>query len=186
MRRQSLLRHGRRSVGLAAIVALVGVWTVSATTTATDPMALSAELDGRPIALGDVSRYFCHDRAYPVIHCFGTAPERDQDLELAGAAAKPAPGGDSAEATTAAAYPYVRWFLDANFGGPSFDASIAYSDLGIVGWNDRISSFSTYQGGHPRWWRDIGFTGGSWDWGTTSVPYVGDAANDKFSSVERL
>lgn len=108
--RHPLLRRGRRSFGLAAIVALVAVWTVSATTTATDPMALVAELDGRPIALGDVSRYFCHDRAYPVIRCFGTSLARDRDLELVGAVAKPTSGGDSAEATTAAAYPYVRWF----------------------------------------------------------------------------
>lgn len=186
MRRQPPPRHGRGSIGLAAVVALVAVWAVTATTAAADPMALRAELDGRPIPLGDVSRYFCHDRAYPVIRCFGTAPERDRDVELAGAAALAGPGGDSADAITTVAYPYVRWFLDANYGGPSFDASIAYSDLGILRWNDKISSFSTYPGGHPRWWQNVGFAGSPWDWGTTSVPYVGDAANDKFSSVERL
>jgi hypothetical protein len=186
MRRHSLLQHGRRSVGLAGIVALATVWIASGATTAADPMALTAELDGRPIALGDVSGYHCHDRAYPVIRCFGTALERDRDEGVPEAATKPAMDGDSAEAIAAATDSYVRWYLDANYGGPSFDASLAYSDLGSVGWNDKISSFSTYPGGHARWWRDVGLTGGSWDWGTTSVPYVGDAANDKFSSVERL
>ena len=186
MNRPSPLQHGRRSVGLAAVVALVAAWIVSATTTAADPTALTAELDGRPIALGDVSAYHCHDRAYPVIRCFSTALERDRNEGLAGAATKPASDGARVEAIAAAAYPYVRWYLDANYGGPSFDATIAYSDLRSLGWNDKISSFSTYSGGHPRWWRDVGFTGSPWDWGTTSVPYVGDAANDKFSSVERL
>ena len=150
------------------------------------PEGPKAELDGRPITLGDVSAYYCHDRAYPVIRCFGTSLERDRNEGLAGAATKPAPDSDNANAITTAAYPYVRWYLDANYGGPSFDASIAYSNLGSLGWNDKISSFSVYPGGHPRWWRDVGLTGGSWDWGTTSVPYVGDAANDQFSSVGRL
>lgn len=186
MKRHSLLRHGRRPVGLAAVIALVAVWTVSTTTTAADPMALKAELDGRPIALRDVSGYHCHDRAYPVIRCFSTALERDRDEGLASAATIPAPAGNGVEAITTAAIAYVRWYLDANYGGPSFDASIAYSDLRTIGWNDKISSFSTYPGGHPRWWRDGGFTGSLWDWGTTSVPYVGDAANDQFSSVGRL
>lgn len=178
--------HRRKSGGLAAVVALMAVWAVNASATAADPMALAAELDGRPIALGDVSRYFCHDRAYPVIRCFGTSPERGRDEGLADATTKPTSDGDNPEAIMAAAYPYVRWYLDANYGGPSFDATIAYSDLGLVGWNDKISSFSTYPGGHPRWCQDAGLTGAYWDWGTASISYVGDAANDKFSSVERL
>ena len=73
MNRPSPLQHGRRSVGFASVIALVAVWTVSAATTAADPMAITAELDGQPIALRDVSGYHCHDRAYPVIRCFSTA-----------------------------------------------------------------------------------------------------------------
>ncbi len=63
-------------------------------------------------------------------------------------------------------------------GGPSF---------GVIGWNDKISSFLTYSAGHPRWSRDVGFTPVSWDLTVgVSVPYVGAGANDQFSSVKRL
>ena len=127
MRSHSLLHHGRRSVGLAGIVALVTVWIASGATTATDQMALTAELDGRPIALADVSDYHCHDRAYPVIRCFGTAFERDRDEGLPEAATKAAMDGDSAEAIAAAMDSYVRWYMDANYGGPSFDVSLSLS-----------------------------------------------------------
>ena len=189
MGRHSPRRHRGWALGVAAVVALAAAsaayaTTTAANTTAADQMALRAELDGRPIALIDVSRFHCHDRAYPVIRCFGTALERDRDEGVADAATKPATDGGGAEAITAAAIPYVRWYLDANYGGPSFDAYIDYRDLGSLGWNDKISSFRTFLGAHPRWWRDIGFTGTSWDWGSTPVLYVGDAANDRFSSVD--
>jgi hypothetical protein len=184
MGRHSPRRRRGWALGVAAIATLAAAWAASATATAADPTALRAELDGRPIGLADVSRYHCHDRAYPLIRCFDTALERDRDEGVVGATTKPATNGDVAEAITAAAIPYVRWYLDANYGGPSFDAYIDYRDLGSVGWNDKISSFQTVLGAHPRWWRDLGFVGTSWDWGSTSVPYVGDAANDRFSSVD--
>lgn len=186
MGRHSLRLRRGWSLAVAAVVALASASTPSATTTAANPMALRAELDGRPIALADVSRFHCHDREYPLIRCFGTALERDRNEGVAGAATKPAVDGDGAEVSAAAAYPYVRWYLDASYAGPSFDAYFDYRDLGSVGWNDKISSFQTFFGAHPRWWRDLSFTGTSWDWGTTSVPYVGDAANDRFSSVDLL
>lgn len=158
----------------------------AAGTPAVHPPAIQAELNGHAISLADVSRSHCHDLAYPLIRCFLTPVERDADEAAVAMAMSPgrsAPFGAAASAIS----PYVRWYLDANSGGPSFDASVVYSDLGVIGWNDKISSFMTYAGGHPRWWRDVGFTPVSWDWGVgVSVAYVGNAANDQFSSVERL
>src|SRR5258706_9678122 len=34
---------------------------------------LAADLDGKAITLGQVGNHFCHDFAYPKIHCFSTA-----------------------------------------------------------------------------------------------------------------
>lgn len=181
---------GYRSFGVGLVLVLVSVSSVQAAATPADPPAMRAELGGRAISLGDVSRFHCHDLASPLIRCFETPAERDADeAAMAVAMLADRPG---ALGTTGSTYPYVRWYLDANYGGPSFDASVAYADLGTIGWNDKISSFltysgGTYSGGHPRWWRDVGFAGVSWDWGVgVSVSYVGDAANDQFSSVERL
>lgn len=175
-----------RTLGMGIVLALLSVSPVQAAATpAGSPPVIRAEVGGRPIPLADVARFHCHDLASPLIRCFPTSAERDAD-EAAIAAIGASPDGAPTLASSSVISPYVRWYLDANSGGPSFDASIAYSDLGAIGWNDKISSFLTYAGGHPRWWRDVGFTPVSWDWGIgVSVPYVGDAANDQFSSVER-
>lgn len=168
-----------RGLLVGVIVASGLVWVAVPTSAASDPAEVRAVLNGKPIALADVSRYHCHDRAYPLIRCFRASADRDLD-ELTRAT----PEGSAA--LSAVGTPYVRWYADKNLGGSSFDAYVSYSNLGDIGWNDAISSFSTYPGGHARWSQDIGFGGMRWDWGSASISYVGDAANDKFSSVERL
>lgn len=160
---------------LAAILAL----GVAATAAAGSPAGggeRRAQLDGRAISLDEVAQFHCHDRDFPVIRCFASAAERDRDMvEL----------GRSAELV--AVTQYVTWYADANYGGtPSFTAFWSEPDLTIYGWNDKISSFRTSNGGHPRWWQDVGYGGAGWDWGTLSMAYVGDSANDQFSGVERL
>lgn len=165
-----------------AVLTITSVWAVGPASAASDPAAVRAVLNGKPIALGDVALYHCHDRAYPVIRCFLTPADRDAD-EVRTTTGAP----ESGAALGLTADPYVRWYRDAGaVSGPSFVAYFTYSNLGDIGWNDVISSFSTYPGGHPRWWQDAGLRGTYWDWGAASISYVGDAANDKFSSVERL
>lgn len=168
---------------VGAVLTMALVWAAEPASAASDPAVVRAVLNGKPIALGDVARYHCHDRAHPVIRCFPTPAERDADEARVGTTTG---ATESGAAQSFAAEPYVRWYLDAGAGGPSFVAYFTYSNLSDIGWNDAISSFSTYPGGHPRWWQDAGPTGPYWDWGTASISYVGDAANDKFSSVERL
>jgi hypothetical protein len=160
---------------MAALLAL----SVGSTAVAGSPTGAPerrAQLDGHPIPLSDVARFHCHDRDFAVIRCFGSAAERDRDLvEL----------GRSGELVAVTAY--VTWYADGNWREPpSFTALWSEPDLTTWGWNDKISSFRTLYGGHPRWWQDVDKKGASWDWGTSSISYVGDAANDKFSSVERL
>jgi hypothetical protein len=158
---------------MAALLAL----SVASTATAGSPAGgpeRRAELDGQPIALTDVARHHCHNRDLPLIRCFADAAERDRDMVARSA--------ELADAT-----PFVTWYADANFvKPPSFTAYSSESDLSRYGWNDKISSFHVLNGGHPRWWQDAGNHGTWWDWGSVSISYVGDGANDKFSSVERL
>lgn len=177
-----------RAVGveLALALALASIVTVQAAGSPATASAIQGEVDGHPIAVTEVPRFHCHDLASPVIRCFTTAAARDAD-EAAVVRALALGGTHTTGATAVTSTPYVRWYLDADYGGPSFDAFLPYRDLGTIGWNDKISSFTTYAGGHARWWRDIGFAGASWDWGAgVSVPNVGSAANDQFSSVGRL
>ncbi len=175
MRRVRSFRQRGGLLALAAILAL----SVASTAAAGSPaggVERRAQLDGRAIALADVARYQCHDRDFPVIRCFTTSAERDRDMVAQTA---------STELVTVTQY--VTWYADANYREPpSFAAYWSEPDLTIYGWNDKISSFRTFNGGHPRWWQDVGNKGSAWDWGTLSMAYVGDAANDQFSGVERL
>ncbi len=141
---------GRRFVGrihtsgIGLVLALVSVSSAQAASTPAPP-AIQAEVSGRPIPLSDVSRFHCHDLAYPLIRCFLAPVERDAD-EAAVAMAM-SPGGSAPFGAAASAIsPYVRWYLDANNGGASFDASVAYSDLGVIGWNDKISATGSTSG----------------------------------------
>lgn len=173
MGRRRSLRQVGPPLAMAALLAL----SVASTTAAGSPAGgqeRRAQLDGQPIALADVARFNCHDRDLPLIRCFDSAVERDQDLV-------------ARSAELAAVTAYVTWYADANFvKPPSYTAFWSVPDLTGLGWNDKISSFHSLDGGHPRWWRDVDNKGDFWDWGTLSISYVGDAANDKFSSVERL
>jgi hypothetical protein len=137
---------------------------------------LHATLDGAPIPLHSVGEYACHDRGYPVIRCFGTAAARDADL------AAPAPASTASSLQLLSAF--VRWYRDAYYGGPSFEAYNSYPDLSVIGWNKQISSFMTLNGGHPVWWQGTYYTGTGWDWGLASEPTL-DSANDQISSVQK-
>lgn len=183
-----MVRHSlgriRLAKALVATIAAVPFLGAAAPTMNGAPIQLRAELDGRPVALADVSRYDCHGRAYPLIRCFLSAAERDLDLAETGAGNQTASSGGT-DWRLVTAGPYVRWYVDANFAGPSFAAYFSYTHLGAIGWNDRISSFTPSTPGHPRWWGDPGFAGTVWDWGPgVPVAYVGSDANDKFSSAE--
>ncbi|MFZ5853556.1 MAG: hypothetical protein ACOYXS_03495 [Chloroflexota bacterium] len=144
---------GRRFVGrihmlgVGLVLALVSVSSVHAAgTPAVHSPAIQAELNGHAISLADVSRFHCHDLVYPLIRCFLTPVERDAD-EAAVASAGTSPGRSAPFGAAASAIsPYVRWYLDANNGGASFDASVAYADLGVIGWNDKISATGSTSG----------------------------------------
>ena len=151
---------------------------------------LTASLDGRAILLRDVRRFHCHDLAHPVYRCFTTPEGRDRDL-LSVAAADQAPssttfGAPSGELAIQA-FTYAIAYEHINFAGASLAISNPVSDLGPVGWGNRISSFKSTNGGRPMWWDGTGYTGTAWQWGTSYwVSNVGDGANDRFTSVQNV
>lgn len=150
-----------------------------------------AVLDGRPIEAHIVSRYHCHDGTPAEIRCFHTASERDADAAVAESFSGTPLGEvraafDDVSATSSSGY-YVLWYEHANYGGASFLASAPYTNLDIIGWNDVISSFKTVSGQRPKWWEGANYTYTGWQWAHGAwVSYVGNAANDTFSSVKNL
>lgn len=140
-----------------------------------------AVLYGRPIPLNDVVNHHCHDLDAPTYRCFDTEAERDADaLVSPDLEAFLGPLG-SLSFTFALAYTAI------NFGGSSLMVSAPTPDLGVIGWNDTISSFKSTNGGRPKWWAGASYGGTAWQWGTSVwVSYVGDDANDRFTSVKNV
>ena len=131
---------------------------------------VSATLDGKPIPVSEVSRYFCDDFSYPVIRCSRVELVAELRANTMGLLA----GID-----------YVTIFDAAGYGGAWMNVSQDYGTLLTVGWNDRISSFKARNLETGRFWTNW-FSGGTfWDFCCNSqVPYLGPYDNT-FSSVHR-
>ena len=144
------------------------------------PAQAQAVLDGRLIPLVDVVNHHCHDLDVAVYRCFDTEAERDADaLTLLGDGLLGPLGSTSLS--------YALAYSAINYGGSSLLISSSIANLGTIGWNDVISSFKSTNGGRPKWWAAANYSGASWQWVASAwVPYVGDDANDRFSSVKNV
>jgi hypothetical protein len=137
---------------------------------------LRADLEGTSIPLVDVGKHFCHDLDAPAIHCFADLAA----LDAAVASRTPMEVG-------ALAVNYVRVFADRDYGGPAAYLSASYSNLGAIGWNDRISSYKVLIAGKGELREHIDYAGLIDSFCCTQwVTYVGDPYNDKYSSVRTL
>ncbi len=133
-----------------------------------------AVLEGLSIPLSSVASYHCHDEGWPVISCFRSSAERDDDL------ASPSRG-------SLAATQYVTVYADEDYGGGSFTAAYSYGNLGIIGWNNAITSFASLNGQRPKFWDSTDYGLPAWQWSAGgAVPNVGQGANDRFSSMRNV
>ncbi len=175
--------NGRRSrwvIGGAVLGLLALPMTVSAAAAANGVPAVY--LSGQRIDAREAVNYSCHDREYPVIRCFRTAADRA--AEESGLAGAPETAIVGSVGPASLLSPYVRWYRDANFSGPSFDAYVYEPDLAAIGWDNQISSFVPLNGGHPQWWTGSNRSGTKWDWGTASMATLG-SMNDQISSTDK-
>ncbi len=139
---------------------------------------LRATLGGDPLPLERVGLYHCHDLDSPVITCHRTSAQ----LEAAVKGWMDRPGVE--EGVTAVSY--VRVWEHADREGASMYLSQDYANLGSVGWNDRISSLRSVNGGAGTFYHDAQMQGPQYGFCCDEiVENVGSSHNDKFSSVER-
>jgi hypothetical protein len=164
-------RRLRRGVP-AAVAAIICALTLGpATVVGASSSPMTADLDGRPIALSEVAKHSCHDIDYPRIHCFATQAARD---------ASAAPLLASSSAT------YVIVWEDASYAGSSLIISQDYTVLATLGWNDRISSYKAQNSLTGRFWTDWFYFGTAYYFCCNQqVPLLG-VYNDTFSSVQHL
>lgn len=113
------------------------------------PDGLHADLDGKPLDLVNVGAYFCQDFDYPRIHCFSspTALEASVSVTL------------NAAASSATTVNYVIVYEFTSYQGAYMYMSQNYSLLGLIGWNDRISSFRGLNSQAGVFWTDWLYSG---------------------------
>ncbi len=100
---------------------------------AVTPSALRAELEGISIPLSEVAAYHCHDLAYPIIRCYRT------ESALTEAVSGWAPL--QVDSPIPPDPPYIELFDYSYFSGASIYISGDYTNLDIIGWNDRVGSY---------------------------------------------
>jgi hypothetical protein len=130
---------------------------------------LTATLDGKPIPLEDVGKYFCDDFAYPEIQCSRSRLLPDARAMLVGILA----------------VDYVTIYDQAGFGGAYMNISQDYSVLALIGWNDRISSFKARNNETGTFYTDWFYGGGPWSFCCSGQAANLGGANNTFSSVLR-
>jgi hypothetical protein len=166
-------RVARSAIAALILIASIGIPAIVAEERSVQAKA-SATLDGEPISLSAAADYSCHDLEAPIIRCFRDPAEmvKSADKLLAGSASKVLSSG------------YVIAYENSLYGGASRLMSISYDNLGSIGWNDRISSFKSF-GASGAFREHAPPAGFAYSFGTsTQVSYVGDAFNDKFSSLQ--
>lgn len=154
------------TVAATPAVARTGV-PISATA-ARSGEQLTADLDGKPIKLADVGKWYCHDFAYPVIHCFSNPNSLEASTKVALA---------TADVT------YVTVYEFTTYQGAYMHMSQDYSILALIGWNDRISSFVTENSAGGVFWTDWLYSGTRYSFCCYQAVGSLGSFNDTFSSV---
>jgi hypothetical protein len=167
----------RRVLARVAVLTLVAMSMAAAPVADATPGTVTADLDGVAIAVDQIPEHFCHDRAYPVIHCFATP----QGLA---AAFEALDGARIARAATATDYVIV--YSNTSYGGSYLYISQDYDTLVTVGWNDRIRSYRGLNSELGRFWTDWFHSGAALDFCCNSnVPSLSATFDQKITSVYR-
>jgi hypothetical protein len=135
---------------------------------------LRADLDGKPLDLVQVGRYYCEDFDYPVIHCF----TRPAALEATVSAKL---SGMTADSTTSVNYVVVYEYT--SYQGAYMYMSQDYSILATIGWNDRISSLRVLDSSGGVFWTDWLYSGTPWSFCCTNWFSSLGSFDNTFSSV---
>ena len=123
----------RRAVSMfAAIVLVLSFAGPSLADEGDNSPIVTADLAGKPIPVGAIPTYNCHDLEFPRIHCFETT----RDLQLSMSATQRLMGTEGVTATN-----YAVIYDDVSLHGASLHISQDYDTLAVVAWNDRIRSY---------------------------------------------
>ena len=188
--------HSISALRLIAVVAALAVTTVLApATSATElesggPPGVFAELDGRPLKLRDVGKYYCHDFDYPRITCSRNpqVTQRSVDTKVAEAEARVELAADSFATLSMEEEEgghYATIYDGMTFSGSWMVVSQDYDALFWVGWNDRISSFRSRYYGAGSFYTDWYGNGSAWRFCCNQYVSSLGGYDNSFSAVYR-
>lgn len=163
------MRVHTTAVALGLAIALAAF--VPAAAKSTPREEITADLDGVPITLEEVGKWYCDDFNHPAIHCFSTPA----DLE--------------ARATmflSVAAIDYVTVYELGSFAGSYMHMSQDYTALVTIGWNDRISSLKGRNSEQSRFFVDWFYGGSSYSVCCNAQVTSLGGFDNTFSSVRRI
>lgn len=138
----------KRIASAAATLLLVAraATASAATPTPAAPSSIAAELDGRPIPASEISHHYCHDRDYPVIHCYSTPPKLEVAVRRPGVASSTPSSTPESAIQTASTSEYVVIYSGTSYAGAYMYLFQDYDVLALIGWNDRIRSYRSRNG----------------------------------------
>ncbi len=144
---------------------------------------LHADLDGQPIDLVDVGKWYCHDFDFPAIHCYSNPDALADAPTLAKSGTSALRSTDSSLAAAGVTYATVYEFTF--YQGAFMHMAQDYSMLSLIGWNDRISSFVVKNGESGVFWTNWLYSGTRFTFCCNSAFGSLGSFNDTFSSVFR-
>jgi len=155
---------------LAAVASLAAAAAPAANAAEGADPALEAYLDGKPIPLEDVGKYYCDDFDYPVINCSRTAllPQARGTL-----------------LAVLAGVDYVSIYDGGFYGGSMMHVSADYPSLLTIGWNDKISSFKGRNSETGQFTTDWFYGGSSWAFCCNSTVSSLGSWSNTFSALRR-
>ncbi len=153
----------------------------------TSPETVRARLGGSMISLDKVPSFHCHDGRHPVIDCFASEGERDDDARTVAHDGRRADAAPEADIESTQLPYYVTFYEHASYGGASYTTWQWLPNLTAIYWNDIVTSFKSLNGQRPKWFVDADYGPPSHQWAAGAwVANVGDSANDRFSSVKNV
>jgi hypothetical protein len=127
----------RRLRTSVVLIALILAAAVPDSTSASQLTGLRADLDGNRIPLAAVGQHYCYDFDWPIIHCYSTSATLEVAVSIVASRRTRLPSS----ADVASSLNYIRLYDLSGYAGPYIYLSADYSDLRVIGWNDRASSY---------------------------------------------
>ena len=157
-------------MGVALALAMTGLALPASTSGGEPGGEVVAFVDGHPIPITQVSKYYCDDFSYPIIRCSASSIVVEARAVVA---------------SLAAGVDYATVYDQAYYFGTYMHVSQDYGSLLSIGWNDKIGSFKGRNSESGRFWTDWFNGGTSWSFCcNTNVSSLG-AYNNTFSSMHR-